>query len=84
MADELDDLRTLIAQMIDDAPPGQKISIRFSGKPMPIEVEFCFKGGWKIPYVLSPGDNLDFVRGEDGYLDTINISFLEYGGPRQV
>jgi hypothetical protein len=73
-------LEQTLAEHIDNTPVGEKVTISFKGEPNIIEVEMNFSGGWVITQTIIPGQSLEFVRGDNQYLNAINITFKPYEG----
>ena len=59
---------------------GKPIIMNFRGDPTPVEVKFVFHSGWVITQRLIPGMPLEFIRGEDGQVDRIDITLLPHDG----
>ncbi|QQD56658.1 hypothetical protein MHB_0010570 [Pseudomonas fluorescens BBc6R8] len=59
---------------------GKQMIINFRGAPTPVEVKYTFSGGWVVTQTLIPGMPLVITRGEDGYLEQIDITLLPHEG----
>ncbi|MBW0236351.1 hypothetical protein [Pseudomonas sp. D1HM] len=79
MKEEVEAAET-VSDLIARTPIGQPVRVEFSGNPTPIVVTFKFTGGWIVEQKLSPGMPLEFIRGEDKYLENIRIDILSYEG----
>ncbi|SMF28308.1 hypothetical protein SAMN02745866_01812 [Alteromonadaceae bacterium Bs31] len=76
------DTENLIKHHLANTPIGEKIKIDFLGDPQIIEIEMVFAGGWVVYQKVIPGQAFEFVRGEDRFLNSINITISPYHGPR--
>jgi len=74
------DLEKTIQETIESTPVGEKVKINFRGIPQIIDVEMSFAGGWVITQTIIPGKPLEFVRGENQYLNSITITINPYNG----
>lgn len=74
------DIEKTIQEAIESAPVGKKVIINFSGLPQIIDVEMSFAGGWVTTQTIIPGKSLEFIRGENSYLDGIKITINPYNG----
>ncbi|HCG8028986.1 TPA: hypothetical protein NJ968_000634 [Vibrio parahaemolyticus] len=78
------DVAYTISDKIKCTPVGEKVVIHFKGLPRSVDIEMVFTGGWIVTQTLVPGNPLVFTRGEDQYLETINITINEYEGLSQT
>lgn len=62
---------------------GQKVTIQFNGIPSIVHVEISFVGGWNVKQALAPGQSIELIRGEDGYLDCVNITIDPFDGLKE-
>ena len=77
------ELEKTVADVISKTPVGKTVTVRFSGLATPIEIMMRFAGGWEISYTLIPGMPLEFIRGEDGYMEELNITIMPHDGLKQ-
>ncbi len=76
------DTENMIRHHLANTPVGGKVKIDFLGDPQIIEIEMIFAGGWAVSQKVIPGQAFEFIRGEDKYLETINITISPYHGPK--
>ena len=74
------ELAKIIQYTISATPVGKRVEISFLGVAIPMDVSMRFAGGWIVSYTLIPGKSLEFIRGEDCYLDGITIVMQPYSG----
>jgi|GEM_PF-3169287 len=74
------DLEKTIQEAIESTPVGKKVKINFRGTPQIIDVEMSFAGGWVLTQTIIPGKPLEFIRGENQYLNSIRINIHPYNG----
>lgn len=74
------EIESTISEAIASTPVGKKVSVHFNGLAGPVEIRMVFSGGWEVEYTLVPGMPLEFVRGEDGYLEDLRITLLPNTG----
>ena len=77
------DLEKSVLDAISTTLIGEKVEVRFAGLATPVAVRMRFAGGWEVMYTIVPGMALEFVRGEDGYLNALSVTLLRYEGPEQ-
>ncbi len=73
-------LEKALQEAVDKAEVGTKVNITMSGDPVITSVEMIFKGGWVVNQDILPGKSLELTKGEDGYLETINITLKNFDG----
>ena len=76
------DLSASITDSLHKVEVGQKLIMKFSGLPFPITIKYSFAGGWIVSQTLIPGMPLELVRGEDGHLECIDVTFHPAEGIR--
>jgi hypothetical protein len=69
-----------ITETLRNTAVGEKLIMNFRGEPTPVEVTYLFKGGWVVSQTLIPGMPLEITKGEDGYLEQIDIKLLPHDG----
>ena len=69
-----------IQDAISMTPVGKEVKIQFSGNPNIIDIEMTFTGGWVVYQTIFPGKALKFTKGEDQYLESINITINSFDG----
>ena len=82
----MDSENEAVKQLINailNAPVGSRVRCAFEGIPLPVDVTMKFAGGWEISYTLIPGQPLELIRGEDAYLDDMDIHIRDYDGLHQ-
>ncbi|MFZ5621158.1 MAG: hypothetical protein ACOY5W_09075 [Pseudomonadota bacterium] len=74
------DLERIVSDAIAKTPAGKKVEIRFPHIAASVVVKMKFAGGWTVEYTLVPGMSIQFIRGEDGYLNELGITVLDDDG----
>lgn len=73
-----------LKKALDEAEIGKKVTMNFSGIPSNINVEMIFKDGWIVNQTILHGKSFELTKGEDGYLETINITMNSFEGIQSV
>lgn len=78
------EIKSALLNAIESAEIGKEININFSGVPQNIEIELAFKGGWRTYQTILPGQSFRLVKGEEGFLEEVKITFNKYDGIQSV
>ncbi|TMN33459.1 hypothetical protein [Pseudoalteromonas sp. S2755] len=78
------ELEQVLTDTINRTQVGEDVTINFSGETNLIDVEMKFSGGWAITQTIVPGKPFVFTRGEDGFLQSINITIKPFDGLKNV
>ncbi|MBW4966268.1 hypothetical protein KZZ04_07800 [Pseudoalteromonas sp. CR1] len=78
------ELEQVLTDTIKRTPVGEDVTINFSGEANIIDVEMKFSGGWVITQTIVPGKPFVFTKGNDDFLQSINITINPFDGLKNV
>ena len=70
-----DEVSREVARIINAAPVGQKVQVNFPKTNASVQIRVVLAGGWVFEYTIIPGMPLEFIRGEDPFLEQLQITF---------
>lgn len=79
-----EDLARIFLETLAKTEVGKKLSVNFKGQPHPVDVKYRFAGGWVVEQRLIPGMPIELTRGDDGFLEGIDITIQPNEGLKEL
>ena len=79
-----ENLARIFLETLEKTEVGEKLTINFKGLPRPVDVKYKFAGGWIVEQTLIPGMSIELTRGEDSFLEGIDITIQPNEGLKEL